>query len=159
MILKNFVVVEYIPSLLAHIQRNLNEIVLVRSNVTFQMFHISGMQEASHRFFNGLPYDVVSWRLQVVHGQHRRQRLPRCSARQSGAQISRAATLLQHTIPGKEVYFVLLRVLFRFEMLRVPHRYVPVSFCYVYVHVSFRILRYATDLIDTKNAYWVIEWK
>ena len=49
------------------------------------MFPIVGMQEARHWFFDGLPYDVVSRRLQVVHGQHRRQRLPRRPARQSGA--------------------------------------------------------------------------
>ena len=60
------------------------------------------MQEARHRVFHCLPDDAVPRRLQDLHGQHRRQRLPRRQKRQGRSQISRTAALLQHAIPGEQ---------------------------------------------------------
>jgi hypothetical protein len=61
------------------------------------------MQEARYRFFYRLPDDVVSRRLQDLHGQHRRQRIPRRPARKGRSQISGTAALLQHPIPGEQI--------------------------------------------------------
>lgn len=59
----------------------------------------AGEQAADRGVEHGLPHDALPLRSQAVHGEHRGQRVPGGPVWRGGAQVPRAAALLQHTIP------------------------------------------------------------